>query len=61
MGNRVSTSFLQSTLPEKNRELYLDMTYPEFKKKPPNNMNGMMMGGPTDAAILTLLLAHDMR
>lgn len=36
-------------------------TYPELRKKPPNSMNGMIIGGPTDAAMLTLLLAQDIR
>lgn len=36
-------------------------TDPEFKKKPPNNKNGMIIGGPTDRAIDVDELAHEIR
>lgn len=36
-------------------------TDPEFKKKPPNNRNGMIIGGPTDRAIDVEELAHEIR
>lgn len=32
-----------------------------FKKKPPNNKNGMITGGPTDNAIEIFVLEHEIR
>lgn len=37
------------------------ITYAVFKKNPPNSKNGMITGGPTDRAIETFVLAHEIK
>lgn len=54
------------SLPYRNHEMYeshlkYSGTDPEFRKKPPNSRNGMMIGGPTDRAIAVDELAHEIR
>lgn len=55
-----------ASLPYRNHDKYESHlknagTEPAFKKKPPNNRNGIIIGGPIDRAIDTDELAHDMK
>lgn len=34
-----------------NKQIYKEFTYLTFRKKPPNNKNGIIIGGPIDKAI----------
>jgi hypothetical protein len=36
-------------------------TYPVLRKKPPNRRNGIIMGGPMDSAMFTLLLMQEIK
>lgn len=37
------------------------ISHPTFKKKPPNNKNGTITGGPIDNATVTVGLTHDIK